>query len=174
MGFCKDFRLAIQAGGNVGTWPRKLAQRFKTVYTFEPDNLNFQCLVRNCTEPNIVRIQGGLGDVHSMFGMQTLRHNCGAHFVDGEGIYPTFRIDDFKFPHCDLIQLDIEGFEFLALKGGFVTITNHHPVLCLELKGLGEKYGYSDYDVETLLGRIGYKISGRKHRDVVFTFTGEN
>ena len=173
MGFCSKFDVAVQAGGNVGIWPKKLAEKFKTVYTFEPDALNFQCLARNCPETNIVKIQGGLGDTHAMFGMQTLRHNCGAHFVDGAGIYPTFRLDDFKFPALDLVQLDIEGFEFMAIKGGFVNITLHRPVVVLELKGLGDKFGYSDYDVEVFMDRIGYEISGRKHRDVVFTYKGE-
>ena len=173
MGFCTNFDVAVQAGGNVGMWPKKLAEKFKTVYTFEPDNINFQCLVRNCTEPNIVKIQAGLGDKHSMFGLQTTRHNCGAHFVDGEGIYPTFRIDDLKLPKCDLIQLDIEGFEFFAIQGGFLTMTNHRPVIVMEIKGLGEKFGYTDYDVEVYMQRYGYEISGRRHRDVVFTFKGD-
>lgn len=174
MGFCTGFDVAVQAGGNVGMWPKKLSEKFKAVYTFEPDHINFQCLVRNCPEPNIIKVQGGLGDAHSMIGLQTLRHNCGAHFVDGQGIYPVFKIDDFKFPKCDLIQLDIEGFEFFALQGGFVTMTTHRPVVVMELKGLGEKYGYSDYDVECYMKRYGYEISGRKHRDVVFTFKGES
>ena len=170
MGYCTKFDVAIQAGGNVGAWPKRLAQKFGTVYTFEPDNLNFQCLVRNCPEPNIVKMQAGLGESHAMISLKTLRHNCGAHFVDGNGIYPVFKIDDFKLPACDLIQLDIEGFEWFALKGGFITITNYKPVVVLEMKGLGEKFGYTDYDIEVFMGRLGYEITSRKNRDVLFTY----
>src|SRR3954463_5592306 len=44
---CKGFDLCIQAGGNCGTWPRYLAERFGAVYTFEPDPANFTALAFN-------------------------------------------------------------------------------------------------------------------------------
>ena len=39
----------------------------------------------------------------------------------------------------------------------------------LELKGLGERYGYTDNDTINLLADIGYKIADRVNRDVIFT-----
>ena len=174
MGHCKAFDVVIQAGGNVGMWPKKMAEKFKSVYTFEPDNINFQCLVRNCHESNIVKLQAGLGDVHAMVKLQTSRSNCGAHCVDGGGILPILRIDDLALEACDLIQLDIEGFEGLALKGAVNTIHKFRPVICLELKGLGDKYGMTDQQTKEWLKALGYKITSRKHRDVVFTYNGRD
>ena len=34
---CKSYRRVIQAGGNVGIWPKALAAQFEQVVTFEPD-----------------------------------------------------------------------------------------------------------------------------------------
>lgn len=170
---CKEKKVAIQAGGNVGLWARKLANDFDVVYTFEPDNINFQCLVRNCPEPNIVKLQAALGAEHAMIGLQTLKHNCGAHAVHGSGIYPVLRIDDLCLPACDLIQLDIEGFEYNALSGALVTILKYLPVIVVEMKGLGAKYGKDDNKIYGLLDRLGYKKHSERHRDVVFTFSGE-
>ena len=52
---CKDFRTVIQAGGNIGVYPLALSQRFKVVYTVEPDVDNFEALEANtCNAKNIV------------------------------------------------------------------------------------------------------------------------
>lgn len=34
-------KVVVQAGGNMGMYPRLLADMFETVYTFEPDPMNF-------------------------------------------------------------------------------------------------------------------------------------
>ncbi len=44
----RKFEVAVQAGGNCGLWPRELGQKFETVYTFEPDPVNFRCLCTTC------------------------------------------------------------------------------------------------------------------------------
>ena len=44
---CKTKRVCIQAGGNLGIWPKKLSTIFDSVYTFEPDLENWQALEKN-------------------------------------------------------------------------------------------------------------------------------
>ena len=54
--------VAVQAGGCMGMYPRLLSDMFNAVYTFEPDPLNFHCLVANCQRDNIVKMNAALGE----------------------------------------------------------------------------------------------------------------
>ena len=65
--------------------------------------------------------------------------------------------------------LDVEGSEHLAILGAISTIEASWPVITLELKGHGERYGYTDDDTINLLADMGYKIADRVNRDVIFT-----
>lgn len=68
----------------------------------------------------------------------------------------------------DFIQLDVEGFEHFAILGALETIERSSPLICLELKGIGKRYGHPDEDTIALLESIGYTIQARIHRDIVF------
>ena len=163
-----DFKACVQAGGNVGVWPKYLSQRFETVYTFEPDHENFQCLMQNAPEANIVKIQGFVGHERRLVGIERVEGNCGAHQLDGNGELPMFRIDDFEFQHCGLIQLDIEGMEYWALNGAMETIRRCKPVVMVEDKGLSERYGVRTGEVRWLMKTLGYEFVMRRHRDDIF------
>jgi FkbM family methyltransferase len=148
--YVKKFDLVVQAGGNLGMYPRLLSDMFKWVYTFEPDSLNFHCLVNNCQKSNIVKFNAALSNSHQMLELN--RHdleNAGMHRMSMKaGHTPTLMIDDFDFSDCDLIQLDVEGFEFNALRGGMKTIEKFKPVIAAEL---GSK------QIEDLLKPFGYR-----------------
>ena len=45
--YVSNFTTVIQAGGNCGLYPRLYANMFNWVYTFEPEPMNFYCLVQN-------------------------------------------------------------------------------------------------------------------------------
>jgi FkbM family methyltransferase len=131
--YVKDWSVVVQAGGNQGMYPCLFSQMFETVYTFEPDPLNFHCLVQNCQAPNIIKMQAALGDVHKMIGMRSCSDsNFGMHKVTAVGTIPQLRIDDLDLPSCGLIQLDIEGYEIFALRGAEETIKKFHPVIAVE------------------------------------------
>ena len=126
-------RVVVQAGGNCGFYPRQYAELFDRVYTFEPDWLNFYCLNLNVPNSNVVKIQSCLGDKHQTVGLNIKSINRGKNFVDGLGVYPMLRIDDLALDQCDLIQLDIEGYEYYALLGAAKTIEQFHPVIVVEV-----------------------------------------
>jgi FkbM family methyltransferase len=165
---CKGFDVAVQAGGNCGVWPAAMGRRFGTVYTFEPDPMNFRCLCANAPAENIYKFNASLGDVHQLVGLDRRPENIGAHRVDGEGMIPTFRIDDLNLSICDLIYLDIEGYEHRALNGGRQTISRLKPVIVIEDKGCSERYGIKKGEtVAWLTERYGYRVADRLMRDVV-------
>lgn len=167
IGHCKERRTAIQAGGNCGVWPTHLAKHFTDVVTFEPDPVNYACLRQN-VPPNVLALNAALGDRVARVNLSRLDHNCGAHFVDGYGEISMVRLDDQNINTVDLIALDIEGYELLALRGAQLLIEQYHPVIMIEDKGLSLKYGFRQGAVVDWLCReFGYEVVERVNRDVV-------
>ena len=170
---CKQYRRVVQAGGNIGIWPKALAQTFKLVWTFEPDVDNYAALVQNTMNTaNIVRTRMALGDKAGTGAMDRIDpRNIGAHQVKEGDEFKIGTVDSYMFDDVDLLQLDIEGFEHQAILGAAETIDRCSPVIVLELKGLGKRYGYSDEETIEFLSDLGYKIKDRIHRDVLFLRT---
>ena len=165
-----QFRTVIQAGGNIGVYPATMAGQIERVITVEPDLVNYQALLLNVAgRDNIEHHWAAFGD---KIGTASVDHvypdNIGAHQLKAGNDVRVLTIDSFCVDNCDFIQLDIEGYEHLALLGAERTIKKTHPVITLELKGLGSRYGYSDEDTINLLQDWGYEIVGRVNRDVIF------
>jgi FkbM family methyltransferase len=152
---CRLKRTAVQAGGNVGLWPARLAEEFAHVFTFEPDAATRACLERNV--PMNVTVSGeALGRAPGRCGW---RHkDLGSHRVveEGETIRVT-TVDALDLTDLDFLQLDVEGYEAHALEGARETIERCHPVIQVELRNLTERYGSSDAAVRSVLSTWGYR-----------------
>jgi len=164
----KNFGIAIQAGGAMGMWAKRMAQVFKTVYTFEPNPESFYCLNYNCPETNIVKVQAALGLTPRLVKMAYHEDpsNYGAMMAHPGGIIPTLVLDDLGLDQVDLIMLDIEGAELDALKGAEYIIEHQKPVICVEDKAAClHKVGLKIGDVENYLRDLGYKTFVRFHNN---------
>lgn len=129
----KKFDLVVCAGGNQGMYPRLFSDMFKTVWTFEPDPLNFHCLVNNCQKDNIIKMNCALGAKPMAVEIyRETMENTGMHKIRENGIIPQLTLDSFEFPTLDLIQLDVEGLEIEVLRGGINTINKHKPIIAAE------------------------------------------
>lgn len=165
----------IQAGGNLGIFPKRLAQSFQTVYTFEPSPELFPSLVQNAPEENIVRFQAALGDLRQLVGTARVRrtkthmpaHEGITHIV-GPGIVPTLQIDDLALWVCDLICLDLEGYELFALRGAIQTLTRCRPVVVVEINKNIEHYGQRGDDVRALLRSHSYVQVDKQRSDEIY------
>lgn len=148
----------VQAGGNAGFYPKQYATLFDTVYTFEPDWLNFYCLNLNVPAANVIKNQCCLGDTHQMVGLNVKEVNRGKNFVNGNGIYPVYRIDDLILDECSAIQLDIEGYEYYALLGARETIQKFHPLIVIEVwEKLDNRFGkHINKKTHEFLTSLGY------------------
>ena len=165
---------AVQAGGCLGVYPRRLAELFETVYCFEPAPALFPLLVQNAPAENIVRFQAALGDERRLVGTSQTRrdgkpnpHEGITHLVPG-GTIPTLRIDDLHLPVCDLIYLDTEGCELPALMGATFTLHRCRPVVVSEInKNLGF-VGLTPEDVYQFMSAYRYRAVAKLHADEVF------
>lgn len=167
---CQTRRSCLQAGGNIGIFPKALAGFFQTVHTFELAPENFIAMQLNCAgHENIIMRNLALSDFHGKVGVDRIKpNNIGAHQVKLDGDIPTIMIDDLGLSDLDLLWLDIEGSEHSALLGATKTLHECSPVVVLELKGLGQRYGYSDQQTFDLMESLGYKVSEKISRDYIF------
>lgn len=150
--------IAIQAGGNVGLWPIRMAPHFKRVFTFEPDHLSFACLEANLIESGNQNVWAHRCALGAELGECSIAHRgLGSHnVVDGadtvvDTIDRLFACDDIG-----LIQLDVEGFEGHVLRGAWQALERCKPVIQLELRGFAEKYGDSDAKIRNWLDVRGF------------------
>lgn len=155
-----SFDNCIQAGGNCGMYANIFSKFFKNVYTFEPDPLNFYCLVNNCKSPNIHKFNCALGSKHHFVNLNNASVNVGCHHILGDGPIPVLMIDDFEFDSLGFIQLDVEGYEFEILKGAVKTINKLNPVIVCERPS---------NECVVLLEGLGYKVESSSVSDTIFS-----
>lgn len=166
---CEHTRTAVQAGGNIGAWPVWLSHHFVEVITFEPEDTNYECLARNIEQyKNIEAHRAALGDEIGTAKLNVCKSIGSHHLTQQPGPTHVLTIDGFNLEHCDLIVLDVEGFEYEALKGARETIARCQPVIQIEDRGHGVKKGTGKTfeDIREMLTE--YSVYQRVGRDVVF------
>jgi len=76
---------------------------------------------------------------------------------------PIKKLDDYVFENkiekIDFVKIDVEGAEYLVLKGAKDMLKNYSPVILLELQGVHTEYfGYSPEEVINYLGDLNYHV----------------
>ena len=71
MSYVPNKKTVIQAGGNCGLYARLYATVFDSVFTFEPDPINFSCLAENCKINKIVKFNTALANKNGMLNMKS-------------------------------------------------------------------------------------------------------
>lgn len=166
---CKRRRTAVQAGGNVGLWPVRLAKSFAAVVTFEPEPISRACLEENVAGlANVTVRPEALGEKITGCGIE--RRSLGSHVIVADTYQDRDRwnaqmidLDTLEIEDADLLQLDIEGYEIHALSGAVETIRRSRPVIQVEILGLVAYDPIFDFmRAET------YRLSKDMGRDFVF------
>ncbi len=127
-------RVCVQAGGHIGLWPRELAKRFDTVYTFEPDAKNFECLLTNVPEANVTAVHGALGAAQGSVGLTRSKEKSGIWRTVPEGDIPVYAVDDMDLYALDALVLDVEGDEWKVIQGTQATILRCRPLVWFEAR----------------------------------------
>lgn len=165
----------VQAGGNLGVFPKYLAKHFESVITFEPSQDLFPKLMANAGEPNIIKIQAALGDRGGVVGTECTRRDAkpmavheGLTHIVPNGIVPRLRLDTLELPIVDLLYLDLEGYELYALRGAVETIRRCRPVIAVEINRNITFEGHTEEDVRSFVVAQGYRPAFRVRSDEVF------
>lgn len=180
----KNRRVVIQAGGNAGFYIQQYAKEFERVYTFEPEPINFFCLNANTINfPNVVKFQACVGYTNKLVAIEHHPADFGGiHVFEKSHQYsheqllkptmiPVMRIDDLALDACDLIQLDVEGYEYYALLGALETINKFKPIVCLEQAWSEKYYSISYEETEKILLDLGYSQIDSFESDRVYQYT---
>lgn len=126
----------ITAGAHVGLHVRFYASMFKRVYAFEPHPFSFWCMVNNAQSDNVIKMQCALGNEHKLINLDLSGTNGHLDYhisknTDSAWI-PMITIDSMNLDKCDMIQLDVENYEFETLIGARETINKYHPLIVME------------------------------------------
>jgi FkbM family methyltransferase len=183
LAYVKRWRRALDVGANVGIFSVAFASRFDEVVAFEPMPHTLECLVANV--PANVRIEPcAIADQIGTVEMIPTLHNCGGSYLynhdrvamppskkDGSWAIqvPVRTIDSYDFDAVDLIKLDIQGAECLAVLGAKETIIRHRPVVMVEQKPVDEE-DTNFKDASRLLRSWGMVAKERAKTDRVFVF----
>lgn len=163
LGFCNQFRTAVQAGGSVGYWPMRMAEKFERVITFEPEKEVLGCLRKNLAGCGNIEVRGeALGVEHRKVDVAII--GFGSHRILPGDDVDMIRLDSLSLTGVDLIQFDIEGSEANALDGAEETVDRCRPVIQVEI--LNPEKGF---DVWGFFERHRYKLRHSFTRDYVFT-----
>lgn len=157
----KNFDVVVQAGGCCGMYPRFYKNYFKQVYTFEPHPDNFACLDVNCVGEGYHKYNMALGAglAENVALSRGYDHNVGMYQIDeiSTGDVAMCTVDSLNLERCDLIHLDIEGYEGKALLGASNTIQKFKPVIIVE-RNSGASY----------LESLGYRKVDTTRMDSIF------
>lgn len=171
----KGRSLVVQAGSNLGIFPKRLAEEFAVVHSFEPDPRLLGYARENAPEKNIVYHHAALGSSREPVTLSGERRDNsgratheGLTHISGPGVISQILLDDLNLPACDLIYLDIEGYEMHALHGAGGTIAKYKPVIAVEINRNISHYGTSPAELRDWLKARGYIRVFMLNSDEVF------
>lgn len=173
LSYVEDFSMAVDGGAHIGTWSKEMASWFAIVLAFEPCAYTFECLHRNVENNlNVVTVPAGLGEKNEYLYIteDTKRiGNTGSNYISyGNGMNKVQikALDNMELPNLGFIKLDVEGFEYFVLKGAERTLRKFKPVVIVEEKNFGPRFGLAPFAASQFLLSLGAKevdVVGKDH-----------
>jgi FkbM family methyltransferase len=123
--FIKPGTVVLDVGANLGLYTLLAAKRGARVFAVEADPLNAEMLRRNLRinglEEKVTIFQMAATDTEQKVSLHRNRLNMGESNILNSGIFvgdiEGRPIDSLNLPPVDVCKMDIEGAEFMALKG---------------------------------------------------------
>jgi FkbM family methyltransferase len=176
----KNFRTAIDIGGNIGFWSRDFCDRFENVIIFEPDTSNIECLEANLSDKqNYVLHKVGLGSMEEVKTFYKSLTTSGGHSFFRDQVFEDQveesqlqikRLDDYEYKDVGLIKIDTQGSEYDILLGAEQTLFENDCVLNVEIEHKNEAQRTKGKQIISYLDSLGYSEFGRsRKKEVIFT-----
>ena len=175
---CKNRRVAIDVGANVGLWSRVMLLDFQVVHAFEPVPMYRECLKLNAPGANVYpyglgnkpavvdmacRTEGSYGDTAPASGRD-------GEFIVAKGV-EIVTLYSLGLELVDLIKIDCEGFESFVVEGAEQTIRACKPVIIVEQKkGNGKAFSLPDDHAVSLLKSWGMRVEREMSGDYLMVW----
>jgi FkbM family methyltransferase len=98
-----------------------------------------------------------VGDREGSISMTT-HHRSSNYVIEQSGTIPMIMLDRQNIPPPTVIKLDIEGFEFHALRGAREILNKHHPVIVTEINHCFLRYNADLTSFYDFMNSIGYRM----------------
>jgi len=170
-------KTVFDIGANIGWYSLHFSQLVKEkggiVYSFEPVKDTYNRLRENVIlngAKNLYTFNNAFGDKKESATFY-LPHCSGSVATSMRPLYDSasqeiecdvLRLDDFVVEHgiksVDFIKCDVEGAELLVVKGGLDILTNHKPIVFVEmLRKWTAKFDYHPNKTIELFSNLGYR-----------------
>lgn len=167
----------IDIGGHIGTTALPYSRLFKNVLVYEPNETNYNFLVKNIKRNNFNNIQAkNCGVSNKNTSADIIKHgkNSGCFYLkdcdENKGI-KVVKLDDEKIDKVDFIKIDTEGSELFVLEGAINIIKNNKPLIQVETNKCSDKYfGYNKSKIFDFMKNLNYKILDDDNNDPIFYF----
>jgi len=170
--------VCLDIGANLGYHTIQFGKLSKKVYAFEPQPMIHNQLCANILFNNLDNIvtpyRLGLGEEEKtaqMWDIENENFGEGIYNWGGRGIehsdsayksedvreedqIQVVSLDSLNIPQCDLIKIDIQGYEYYAIQGAIKTLTKNKPVVLIENNPLRSDL---DKKVLALFSNLGYE-----------------
>ena len=168
----KKKRTCLDIGSHIGTHSIPFSRIFERVFSFEPNDSNYEFLLDNIKLNNRKNISPfNVPILDGKKNIQVVRHstdNSGCFTTkDSEEGKESNSIDNLNLEDIDFIKIDVEGREYEVLKGGEKTIIKYKPLIQIEMNYLSK----NDHGViNNFFKNIDYQIYKTINNDVFFRY----
>ena len=162
----QKFQTVLDIGAWCGTWTRVMETHSKNIIAFEPDEIHFACLEKNCSI-NCTPRQQAVGNELKLISL-TEDNFTQAKRVSGDGKIEMITVDSLESYDIDLIKIDVEGYEMEVLKGAKKVLETQCKFVMIELNSNTGKYGSSNQECMDMLKGLGFDLLLEHWPDKVF------
>lgn len=175
--YANKSKVSLDIGANIGAHTVYLSKYFQEVHAFEPQKRVFDLLSKNTAINNVQNAKlynialGNKEEILYLKKFDTEKNTnqggigiVGAHNQSeaGEKINSK-HLDSFGIDKVGLIKIDVEGFEYQVLRGGYNTIKNSKPIIIIEIHPTN-KY---NKEIRQMLAELGYELNRISHSDFI-------
>lgn len=172
--FVKNFGIAIDGGAHIGTWAMAMSKRFEKVIAIEPAPDTYECLEANLLGKwNVEVINAALGEYDgktTIINDEKRKGNTGSRYLCPGNDIDMITVDNLSLGRLDFLKLDVEGYEYFALKGAERSILTLKPTVVIEEKNFGPRFGAPVGRASEYLIELGMQEVACIGKDHVFTF----
>ena len=150
----KKFNLIVEVGAWCGTWAIVMQKYAREMRCYEPIKTHFECLSRNLSPYNHVKMYcQAIGNEDGFVKMTNDTVTQNTRVLMEHGSTKISKLDSLDLNGVDMLKIDVEGFEMEVLRGASERLKNITHLM-IELNNNSKKYGSNNIEIEKHLNNF--------------------